>query len=84
MASHIEVDRALLRRIRMEYIEMPDLRLTGRQASRLWNLDQAACDALLAALIQDQFLSQTADGSYIMAAAGRQFLSGRIHARHGD
>jgi hypothetical protein len=25
----------------MEYVEMPDLVLTGRQARRLWNLDGA-------------------------------------------
>jgi hypothetical protein len=79
-----DIDRDVLTRIRMEYVEMPDLRLTSQQASRLWNLDQAACNAILTALIQDHFLSQTADGSYVIAAAGRQILSGRVRARHGD
>jgi hypothetical protein len=84
MPTNVNVDGDLLTRIRMEYLEMPDLRLTGRQASRLWNLDQTACDAILAALIQDHFLSQTGDGSYVIAAAGRQFLSDRTHNRRAD
>jgi hypothetical protein len=65
-ADHADIDRDLLTRIRMEYLEMPDLRLTNRQARRLWNLEQAACDAILAALVRDHFLSQTVDGSYVV------------------
>jgi hypothetical protein len=66
MPTNGNVDRNVLTRIRMEYIEMPDLRLTNSQASCLWNLDQASCDAILAALVEEQFLSQTGDGSYVM------------------
>ena len=84
MPSNANVDRTVLRRIRMEYVEMPDLRLTCWQASRLWNLDQAACSAILTALIQDHFLSQTADGSYVIASAGHRLLSDRVRPRHGD
>jgi len=84
MPTDPEIDRAVLTRIRREYVEMPDLRLTGRQASRLWNLDQAACQAILNALIQDHFLSQTADGSYVLASEGRLFVSDRLRARHVD
>ena len=83
MPIHGDVDRDVLARVRMEYVEMPDLRLTPWQASRLWNLDQAACKAILMALIQDHFLSQTADGSYVIASAGRQFLSYKVRARPG-
>jgi hypothetical protein len=82
MATTRTVDRDVLTLIRMEYVEMPDLRLTCRQASRLWNLDQAACAAILETLIQDHFLSQTADGSYVIAAAGRQLLSHNAGRRH--
>jgi hypothetical protein len=64
------VDRHLLMRIRMEYVEMPGLRLTSRQASRLWNLDQAACEAILATLVQELFLSRTRDGSYLRRDTG--------------
>jgi hypothetical protein len=84
MPTNANVDGDLLTRIRMEYIEMPDLRLTGRQASRLWNLDQTACDAILATLIQDHFLSRTVDGSYVIAGAGRQFLSDRTRTHRAD
>src|SRR5262245_44216935 len=55
----------LLERIRMEYIEMPDLRLTERQARRLWNLDAAVCETLLAALVGEGFLARTADGMFL-------------------
>jgi hypothetical protein len=55
----------LLDRIRMEYVEMPDLRLTLRQARRLWNLDQALCDELLEVLVHEGFLAQTSDGSFL-------------------
>jgi hypothetical protein len=44
---------------------MPDLRLTLRQARRLWNLDQALCDELLEALVREGFLAQTSDGSFL-------------------
>ena len=83
MALHPEVDRNLLTRIRKEYLEMPDLRLTNRQASRLWNLDQTACNAILDTLIKDRFLSQTGDGAYVIASADGP-LSDRIRARHVD
>ncbi|PWT85785.1 MAG: hypothetical protein C5B57_02320 [Blastocatellia bacterium] len=58
----------LLDRIRMEYVEMPDLRLTLRQARRLWNLDQALCDELLETLVHEGFLAQTSDGSFLRRA----------------
>jgi hypothetical protein len=64
------VDRHLLMRIRMEYVEMPGLRLTSRQASRLWNLDQGACEAILATLVEELFLSRTRDGSYLRRDTG--------------
>ena len=55
----------VLRRIRVEYIEMPDLKLTRAQARRLWNLTQEACDAALAILVRTGFLGQTTDGQYL-------------------
>jgi hypothetical protein len=57
--------RELSRRVRAEYLEMPGLRLTERQARRIWNLDEVRCDAVLRALIDAQFLRQTPDGAYI-------------------
>jgi len=46
----------LCRRIRGEYIEMPGLRLTATQAERLWGLDRAACETVLSALVDVEFL----------------------------
>ena len=57
----------VLRRVRGEYIEMPGLRLTTAQAQRLWGLDRAVCDALLAALVEAKFLFRTRDGAFIRA-----------------
>jgi hypothetical protein len=64
------VDRRLLMRIRMEYVEMPGLRLTSRQAGRLWNLDQPACEDILETLVRERFLSQTRDGAYLRRDTG--------------
>ena len=55
----------MLRRIQGEFREMPGLRLTCRQAQRMWNLDALVCEALLAALVDVRFLVQTSDGLFI-------------------
>lgn len=55
----------VLQRIQGEYVEMPGLRLTAAQAQRLWGLDRDVCSALLGALVDAKFLSQTRDGSFI-------------------
>ncbi len=55
----------VLQRIQGEFIEMPGLRLTAAQAQRLWGLDRDVCDALLGALVDAKFLSQTRDGAFI-------------------
>jgi hypothetical protein len=84
MSINTDFDPETLTRVRMEYLEMPDLRLTSSQACRLWNLDQRACNAILAALTQDHFLSQTGDGSYVIASSDRRFQSGKARPRHDD
>jgi hypothetical protein len=63
-------DRAaqLLTRIRGEYLEMPGLRLTADQATRLWGLDPAECQELLDRLVGTQFLKRTRDGAYQRAS----------------
>jgi len=61
----------VLQRIQGEYVEMPGLRLTGAQAQRLWGLDRDVCDALLGALVDAKFLSQTRDGAYIRTEGAR-------------
>ena len=54
----------LLHRVRSEFLEMPGLRLTSRQAQRLWSLDQLVCESLLAALVDVHFLVER-DGVYV-------------------
>ena len=61
----------VLRRVRGEYIEMPGLRLTTAQAQRLWGLDRASCDSLLAALVDSKFLSRTRDGAFVRSEHAR-------------
>jgi hypothetical protein len=63
MSSHDFVARA-----RGEYNEMPGLRLTIWQASKLWHLDHATCTDVLDALVKEGFLFRTADGAYMMWA----------------
>ena len=46
-----------LRRIYNEYLEMPGLRLTLKQAQRLWGLDEATCASSLSFLVDVNFLA---------------------------
>jgi hypothetical protein len=55
----------VLRRVQGEFLEMPGLRLTERQARRLWGLDAASCDALLRTLVDAKFLFKTRDGAFM-------------------
>lgn len=61
----------VLQRIQGEYVEMPGLRLTAAQAQRLWGLERDICDALLGALVDAKFLSQTRDGSFVRMDGAR-------------
>jgi hypothetical protein len=61
--------------MKMEYAEMPDLKLTFSQASRLWNLSDELCRRALNALTGSGFLIRTPDGVYVrsdcLVASGR-------------
>ena len=57
-------------RIAVEYIEMPDLKLTAGQARRLWNFQADVCDRALAALVARGFLVQTRTGAFLRRASG--------------
>lgn len=59
---------AMLQRIRGEFREMPGLKLTIAQASRLWHLDPASSRELLEALVVDGMLRRKADGVYLVAS----------------
>jgi NAD(P)H-nitrite reductase large subunit len=60
---------ALLQRVREEYREMPNLRLTPSQATRLFGVEPSECAALLDALVNEHFLTRTADGLFVRTAA---------------
>jgi len=59
--------RESLARIQGEFSELPGLQLTLHEAQRLWNLDRAVCDGLLAALVDVRFLARTPDGMFVKA-----------------
>ena len=68
-----------LRRIRVEYMEMPDLKLTRAQARRLWNLTQEACDVALATLVRSGFLGQTTDGQFLRRGPDESSVTQNLH-----
>jgi hypothetical protein len=59
----------LLAVARGNFLEMPGLHLTKKQAQRLWALDSGTCEAVLGALEAAEFLRRTQDGAYLLARA---------------
>jgi hypothetical protein len=55
-------------RVRGEYQEMPGLRLTSRQASRLWNIEHSLCQKVIRELLHAGFLTELWDGSFVSTA----------------
>ena len=55
--------------IQMEYLEMPDLKLTLRQARRLFDLPLELCEPALESLVAMGFLAQTRDGAFLRRSA---------------
>lgn len=58
-----------LQLIRVEYLEIPGLRLTKPQVQRLWGLDPVTSEALLSALVDVKFLRCTRQNAYVRADA---------------
>jgi hypothetical protein len=54
-------------RIREEFREMPGLRLTPAQATRLWGLEHHTCRAVIDRLVEASFLRWTATGAITRA-----------------
>ena len=63
-------DDDLLQRIRGEFMEMPGLRLTTRQAQRLWALDDATCRRALTSLVDSGFLRCTDEDYFVRRSEG--------------
>jgi hypothetical protein len=58
----------VLQRIRAEFREMPGLKLTPAQATRLWHLDPRHSEEFLNALVGDGLLRRSADGAYLVSS----------------
>lgn len=59
-------DPSLCRRILAEYRELPGLRLSVRQAARLWSLETDDCRATLDFLV---------DGGWLVRAPGNEYCA---------
>ena len=53
----------IVRRVREEFREMPGLRLTPAQATRLWGLEHQTCAAVIQTLVAADFLRWTPAGA---------------------
>jgi len=62
-------DIQTLTRIQVEFLEMPDLKLTAQQAQRLWQLPVRACDSALGLLVERGFLARSRDGRFVRRGA---------------
>ncbi|HET6956250.1 MAG TPA: hypothetical protein VFI56_06700 [Vicinamibacterales bacterium] len=58
----MELDR-IVYRIREEFREMPGLRLTPAQATRLWGVDDGVCKEVIDRLVEASFLRWTSSGA---------------------
>jgi hypothetical protein len=68
--THVRIDDGMLQRVCGEFLEMPGLRLTCKQAQRLWGLDEPTCRALLEFLVGAGFLRPSANGMYARTSDG--------------
>ena len=73
IADDTTVDPCLWERVYAEYLEMPGLQLTLRQASRLWNMDLEVSQQVLEALVESAFLRRNG-AHYVRADSGRAFV----------
>lgn len=58
------VELPLCDQVQREFQEMPGLRLTLRQAQRLWAADRNTCGAVLDHLVANGFLQRNRSGVY--------------------
>jgi hypothetical protein len=62
--SHQRFDE-VLHRARAEFLEMPGLKLTARQAARLLSVDATLCEQVLSALVESRFLTETPKSGFV-------------------
>jgi CTP-dependent riboflavin kinase len=63
LSQGVSYEQAMLR-IYAEYVEMPGLQLTCRQAQRLFGLGEHVCARLLDELVDHKFLARRANGTF--------------------
>jgi hypothetical protein len=63
--SHSAPLAALLQRVREQYQEMPGLKLTKSQATRLFGVAPSVCATMLRALVMEHFLSRTEESVFV-------------------
>jgi hypothetical protein len=63
------VTETVRQRAQAEYLEMPGLKLTAAQASRLWHLDADASATLLDSMVEAGVLYRARDGAYVLLSA---------------
>jgi hypothetical protein len=55
--------------IRMEYLEMPDLRLTACELRYFLSIPEDVCEAVLESLVNNGFLAHTPSGEFVLRAS---------------
>jgi hypothetical protein len=63
--------RNQLRRVREEYLDAPNLRLTPSGAQRAFGLQPLPCMEILEALLGENFLRRTSDGLFVRSGSAR-------------
>jgi len=72
--------RDALHRIRTEYVEMPEMKLTLAQMRRLLNLPLEPCEVALASLVDSGFLVRRQDGAFVRGPALVSVVQNRLDA----
>ena len=62
--SNLKSEEQMMLRICREYLEMPGMWLTRRQAQRLFGLAEHVCARLLDDLVARKFLARQSNGAY--------------------
>lgn len=60
-------ERQVIDLVRAEFREMPGLKLTAEQASRLWHVERRVCESVLRKLTDERLLRRTRDGAFVRA-----------------
>jgi len=76
-------DEQVMLRICSEFVEMPGLRLTCRQAERLFGLGEHVCAKVLDELVAHKFLARQSNGTYVRLTDGGADIGSLLRSRLG-